>query len=49
MRVKPPSCVLRSSSVRHKNQENTLLPFLLHASVATGLTPALRTYSAIRP
>src|SRR5215207_2691337 len=32
MRVKPPSSVLRSSSIRHKNQENTFLPFLLHVS-----------------
>jgi hypothetical protein len=32
--VKPPSSVLRSSSIRHKNQGNTLVPFLLHDSVA---------------
>jgi hypothetical protein len=47
MRVKPPSSVLRSSSIRHENQENTFLPFFLHNCVATGPTPALRTYSAI--
>ena len=34
-RVKPPSFVLRSSSIRHENQENTFLPFFLHASVTT--------------
>src|SRR5215204_4606175 len=48
MRVKPPSSVLRSSSIRHKNQENTFLPFLLHVSFAAGPPPAPRTYSAIR-
>src|SRR5215208_7314954 len=37
MRVKPPSSVLRSSSIRHENQQNTFLPFFLHASVTAGL------------
>src|SRR5215210_3200058 len=47
-RVKPPSSVLRSSSIRHENQENTFLPFFLHASVTAGPPHAPRTYSAIR-
>src|SRR5215210_2748981 len=47
-RVKPPSSVLRSSSIRHENQESTLLPFFLHASVTTGPPHAPLTYSAIR-
>jgi hypothetical protein len=49
MSVKPASSVLRRSSIRHKNQENTLLPFLLHTSVTAGSQHAPRTYSAIRP
>src|SRR5215211_551728 len=46
-RVKPPSSVLRSSSIRHENQENTFLPFFLYASVTAGPPHAPRTYSAI--
>src|ERR687897_88529 len=49
MRVKPPSCVLRSSSIRHENQENPFLPLLLHTSATAGPLHAPRTYSAIRP
>jgi hypothetical protein len=48
MRVKPPSSVLRSSSIRHENQGNTVLPFFLPATVATGPVPALLTSSALR-
>ena len=47
-RVKPPSSVLRSSSICQENQESTFLPFFLHASVTTGPPHAPRTYSAIR-
>jgi hypothetical protein len=47
MRVKPPSSILRSSSIRHENQEDTFLPFFLHASVTAGPSHAPRTYSAI--
>src|SRR5215204_2355226 len=46
--VKPPSSVLRSSSIRHENQEGTLLPFFLHTFVTAGPPHAPRTYSAIR-
>ncbi|MCD6053458.1 MAG: hypothetical protein K0Q96_650 [Rubrobacteraceae bacterium] len=48
MRVKPPSSVLRSSSIRHENQGNTFLPFFLPASFAAGPPPAPCPYSTIR-
>src|SRR5215210_2835128 len=45
--VKPPSSALQNTSIRHEHQEDTFLPLFLHAAVATGLVPALRSYSAV--
>jgi hypothetical protein len=43
-RVKPPSSVLPSSSIRRENQKYTFLPLFSHAHFAAGTVPVYRLF-----